>query len=319
MGHRRRDAGALNSENVSFDSDGCRLAGTFAPVADPVAAALLLPGSGRVDRDSNLRWLRLDLTRILAETLAPLGVSTLRYDKRGVGASAGDYLSTGFGRRRDDARAAVDWLANRLPGVPLLVVGHSEGGMHAIELAADGTVAGAVLLSAAARPGEQVLQWQAAALLSTLPGWLTAGLRLARIDSPAGQRKRLDRIRRSGADVQRMRGVRVNARWLREFAAYDPAPALRRITVPVLAITGGHDLQVPPEDVEVMGRLVRGPFDGRVVGDLGHLLRPDPDRLGMRDYRRAVRRPIAPAVLDSIADWVAAHWPSTGRRACAGD
>ncbi|WP_019929660.1 alpha/beta hydrolase [Nocardia sp. BMG111209] len=303
---------------MSFDSAGCRLAGTFAPVPDPVAAALLLPGSGRVDRDSNLRWLRLDLTRLLAETLAPLGVATLRYDKRGVGGSGGDYLSTGFDRRRDDAHAALDWLARRLPEVPLLIVGHSEGGMHAIELAGRGAVSGAVLLSAAARPGEQLLEWQGDALLSTLPGWLTASLRFARIDPIVSQRKRLHRIRKSTAAVMRLQGVRVNARWLREFAGYDPAPALSRITVPVLAITGGHDLQVPPEDVDAMGRLVRGPFDGRVVGDLGHLLRPDPERLGMRGYRRTVRRPIDSAVLDSIGEWVAGRWPHTDGRA-AGD
>ncbi|MQY30899.1 alpha/beta hydrolase [Nocardia aurantia] len=313
MGLHRRRRDPLTSEDVSFDGAGCRLAGTFAPVTDPVAAALLVPGSGRVDRDSNLRWLRLDLTRLLAETLAPLGVSTLRYDKRGVGASGGDYLSTGFDRRRDDARAALDWLAGRLPGVPLLIVGHSEGAMHAIELAAEGAVSGAVLLSAAARSGEQLLEWQGAALLSTLPGRLTASLRYAHLDPLVSQRKRLARIRDSPAAVMRLQGVRVNARWLREFAGYDPAPALSRITVPVLAITGGHDLQVPPEDVDAMGRLVRGPFDGRVVGDLGHLLRPDPRRLGMRGYRRTVRLPIDPVVPASIGEWVAAHWPRTDR------
>ena len=86
----------------------------------------------------------------------------------------------------------------------------------------------------------------------------------------------MDRILASSDDVMRIQGARVNARWVRDFAAYDPGPVLARMTVPVLAITGGADVQVPPEDVDAIGRLVQGPFDGHVVADLSHMLRPDP-------------------------------------------
>ena len=105
-----------------------------------------------------------------------------------------------------------------------------------------------------------------------------------------------------------MQGVRVNARWWRDFLAYDPSAALARITVPVLAITGGQDVQVPPEDVAAIGRLVRGPFEGHVADDLSHLLRPDPASAGPRGYRRAVRQPVSPEVLQIITGWVAGHW-----------
>jgi uncharacterized protein len=125
------------------------------------------------------------------------------------------------------------------------------------------------------------------------------------------QRKNQAKIMASSADVIRMQGVRVNARWVRDFVRYDPALALAQVTVPVLAITGGHDLQVPPADVEAMGKLVRGPFEGHVVGDLNHLLRPDPDCLGPRGYRRATRQPVSPEVLDLITAWVRGHWGRT--------
>ena len=51
------------------------------------------------------------------------------------------------------------------------------------------------------------------------------------------------------------------------------------------------------EDVEAIGRLVKGPFEGHVTGDLSHLLRPDPGSVGPRGYRRAVRQPVRPEVL----------------------
>ncbi|MCV7400003.1 alpha/beta fold hydrolase [Mycobacterium fragae] len=302
-----RAAGA----EVEFDSDGCRLAGTFIDTPDPVAAALIIGGSGPIDRDSNDRRIRLRVTAEIADALTDAGVSTLRYDKRGIGASGGDYRSTGMSQHLADARAALAWLATRASGLPLLVVGHSEGALHAIELAALQVAAGAVLLSPAARTGEQILTWQARMIIPTIPRWLHAVWRIACNDPIRTQRKQLDRIRMSDAAVMRIRGRRMPALWFREFATYDPTPALARISVPVLAITGECDRQVPPEDIDAIKDLVCGPYEGHVVADLSHVLRPDPDRLGPRGYRRAVRQPISPTIVQLITAWITAQW---GRR-----
>ena len=307
----------VRSTDVTFESGGYRLAGTFTEAVDPVAAALVLPGSGKTDRNTDSRLpggkvLRGGVTRAVAEALTRAGVSTLRYDKRGVGASAGDILRVGMADRRADARAALGWLAAQVPGVPLLAAGHSEGAWYAAELAADGAVAGAVLLSAGARPGEQILSWQTEMIAARLPTVSQGLVRLLHIDVLRGQQKRVARIKASQRDVIRFQGIRYNARWLRDFLAYDPVPVLARITVPVLAITGGQDVQVPPDDVAAMGRLVRGPFEGHVVGDLSHLLRPDPGSVGPRGYRRAVRQPVSPEVLDLITAWAGQHWGRPG-------
>jgi uncharacterized protein len=103
----------MRGENVTFDSGrytggritGCTIAGTFTDASTqaggPVAAALLITGSGKTDRDSTALLplgmkLRIDSTRAIAEALAGAGVSALRYDKRGVGASGGDYYTVGM-------------------------------------------------------------------------------------------------------------------------------------------------------------------------------------------------------------------------------
>lgn len=307
----------MTDEFVQFDSDGSALSGTLTPATDPVAAAVVLAGSGRIDRDSNHRRLPLAVTGTMARALSAAGVTTLRYDKAGVGASTGDYLSIGFHQRCAEANAAVSWLLARVPRLPVLVVGHSEGGLHAIELAAAGAVAGAVLLGTPARPGQDVLAWQTAALLGTLPGWLVTALRLANLDVLRMQRTRLARIVQSPKDVLRVQGVRTNARWMREFAGYDPRPDLARITVPVLAITGGHDVQVPPSDVDVMRNLVRGPFEGHVAADLSHALRPDPDTRGPLGYRRQLRHPVDPAVVALVSNWITTRWGGRARTGTA--
>lgn len=302
----------MPSEDVTFRSGNCTLAGTFLPVPEPVATALLITGSGRTDRNSDAkvpgRTLRTGVTRAVAEALAGARVPTLRYDKRGVGASEGDALRTGMAERRADARAARAWLAGREPGLPVLAIGHSEGAWYAAELAADGLADGAVLLACGARPGDQVLSWQVDQIVDRLPPLARLIIRITRQDPVATQRRRLARITSSPSDVVRIQGIKMNARWYRDFLAYDPAPVLAKITVPVLAITGGRDIQVPPTDVEEAGRLVQGPFEGHIAGDLSHLLRPDPASRGLRDYRRSARQPVSPELLTLITAWVARNW-----------
>ncbi|MDA8321488.1 MAG: alpha/beta fold hydrolase [Actinomycetota bacterium] len=160
--------------------------------------------------------LRGGITRVIAERLDAIGVSSLRFDKRGTGASEGDHLRAGMDQRLADVRAARDWLAARAPGLPLLVIGHSEGTYYAARLAADGHAAGAVLLSGAARPGREVITYQVAEMAERVPASTKLILRLMRTDAVRAQRKNQAKIMASSADVLRLQGVRVNARWVRD-------------------------------------------------------------------------------------------------------
>jgi hypothetical protein len=299
---------------VRIDAGACRLAATYVQVAAPVAAALLIAGAGPADRDSDCRLpagrrVQSGINRELAHSLAAARVSNLRYDKRGVGDSGGDYWGAGLTERLADASSAFDWLAAQAPGLPLLVIGHSEGTYYAAQLAAEERAAGIALLSGPARRGDELLAWQQArqhATRFTPVGRLA--LRLLRPEAARLDPEDLEQVLDRAEDLPRVRGRRIHARWLREFAVYDPATALARIEVPVLALTGGHDVEAPPEDVQAMGRMVRGPFEGYVLDGLNHLLRPDPGRLGARGYLRSVREPVSPQVAALVSDWVGRYW-----------
>ena len=295
------------SDLVSFQSEGLAIAGAFVDSPTPTAAALILSGSGKCDRDGNVPKLALGVSWAIAQALKTSHIATLRYDKRGVGASEGDFLTTGFGDNYADARSALAWLSSRCPNLAIFVIGHSEGALHAAHLAADEKVAGAVLLACPARVGEEILTWQARAIVATLPKRTTTLLKLIHVDPLKSQRKQFARIRSTAADVIRVQGKKLNARWLRQFLDYDPVPVFQRIAVPILAMAGGHDLQVPPADAEAIARLVPGPGDARIIGDLSHALRSDPDSLGPRDYRRAVHQPVSSEVLTLITTWIVDH------------
>ena len=50
---------------------------------------------------------RLDVAQALATGLASCGVASLRYDKRGVGLSGGEYLTASLSDETADARSAL--------------------------------------------------------------------------------------------------------------------------------------------------------------------------------------------------------------------
>ena len=134
-----RSRGMLNSD-VTFTAGSTTLAGTLcvSDLVQPGPMVLLVSGSGPIDRDSNMKKLAIGVMGRLADQLTEAGIASFRYDKRGVGASGGDFFAAGFRDNVSDATAAIDMLRARPDVDPrrVFVVGHSEGALIATELAA---------------------------------------------------------------------------------------------------------------------------------------------------------------------------------------
>ncbi|GGI06310.1 alpha/beta hydrolase family protein [Egicoccus halophilus] len=300
----------MRSRELTFVVDGLTLHATLTlPDRDDRSpAALLIPGSGQVDRDSDHRKLPLGVTRELATALAEAGIASLRFDKRGVGASEGDFLTASFDDSRADARAALAALRDQ-PDVDrerVLLVGHSEGAVHAASLAAeDGGLVGVVLLAGTATTGAEVLRWQGRQILPTLPAPVRGLLRLLRQDPANAQEKLFAKLRASDAAVQRVQGARINAAWMRGFLDHDAASDLARITAPVLALTGSKDLQANPADLPRMAALVAAPIEVLELPDLNHILRHTAGAPSL-GYKRQVRsQPLDPRVTAHVTRWAA--------------
>jgi pimeloyl-ACP methyl ester carboxylesterase len=272
----------------------------------PAPAVVIASGSGPLDRDSNHRRARFDVARQLAHALAAGGLASLRYDKRGVGESPGDWRTAGLHDNVDDLGRARDALAARPEVDPdrILLAGHSEGAVLAAALAARGVpTSGVVLLSMSATPGEELLRWQARRIAPTLPAPVRAVLRPFRVDLEKKVAANHARIRATTTDVARIGGARINARWTREFMAHDPRADLRRIAVPVLALTGDKDLQVDPADLEVIAATVPGGATTLQVADLTHTLRRQPGPPSLGAYKKELREPVDPDVLGTVVRW----------------
>lgn len=298
----------MTENSVSIPIGESTLAGTFVTPdgAGPFPAALLIAGSGPLDRDGNHKRLPLGLSKDLAEVLLEAGWASLRYDKRGVGESTGDYLSTGFYDELEDASAALQWLTNQSSVDKVIPVGHSAGALFAAEMSARGTApAGAVLLAYTVATGEETLIWQAGEIGETVPGWIKGVMRVFGTSIEKQQSKALSKLKGTTADVVRMQGQKLNAKWMREFIAYDPEPTLRMTTSPLLAITGSKDVQVNPADVQEVGRLAGERATALAIEDVDHILRTEPAAISNpKRYKQQITKPIDGRVVGALVDWL---------------
>lgn len=137
-----QDRAAYDAEEVTIPTNGYSLAGTLLLprcAERPMPAAILITGSGRQTRDSNIRNPGLESYRPfkqLAEPLASRCIAVLRVDDRGVGGSTGaETLPTATTSSfADDTRAQIAYLRARRDIDPrrIALIGHSEGGSIAM-------------------------------------------------------------------------------------------------------------------------------------------------------------------------------------------
>ncbi|MER3404305.1 MAG: hypothetical protein C4289_03310, partial [Chloroflexota bacterium] len=112
------------------------------------------------------RGRRSDLLGI-ASYLWRRGLAVLLFDYRGHGDHAGDPVTLGY-RELEDARAALAYLRQRLPGSPLGVIGYSMGAAIAIMVAAREPDVRAVVADSPFTSQREIVAWHARRKLGPL-------------------------------------------------------------------------------------------------------------------------------------------------------
>lgn len=141
-------------EDVSFANatDDITLSGTLTiPYGKgPFPVVVLVGGYGKIDRNANTLGHKYFL--VLADYLTRQGIAVLRFDKRGVGKSTGDFKAATSADLARDVSSALDFLHARqdIDTKKIGLIGHSEGGLvSAIVCSERKDVAFAVLLAPA--------------------------------------------------------------------------------------------------------------------------------------------------------------------------
>lgn len=267
-------------EEVTFENrtQNFSLGGTLTlPEGEgPFTGVVLVSGSGSQNRDEELFGHKP--FKLIADYLTRKGIAVLRYDDRGVGASGGSALGATTLDNASDARAAFEFLSGRndVDSTRIGIIGHSEGGMIAMILAAsDPEIAFIVSLAGPGVRGKTILldQSEYISRLSGVPDSIVEDNRklmegvyrlMEENDSYSGWVKGVDSLvgefygekpdrNYTGEEIGQIKTNLLSSipqgsfPWLRFFVMYDPSTLWDSIHCPVLALNGEKDSQVLAE------------------------------------------------------------------------
>ena len=298
----------------------CRLSGLLTIPQNnndkKLPAILMVPGAGKVDRDGNVRFLQSNMLRTLSTLLVSHGCITLRYDKRGVGKSTGNYYSAGLSDFIDDGVNAIRYLKT-LPAVDtdrIVVLGHSEGAFLAPAICQKEKVNGLILLCGTALSGKQLI-------LSTIKKLIQEIQQASGLKGLLCQLFSLDRLIEYmfknikhkaltlNHDVIKILGIKkFNAKWFKESYEFDSRYYLQKIYCPALVIGGEKDIQVDPNDTEKIAALIPSDVENYVIPNMNHILHTYPDRHHLltciREYRASLKYGISDDLSKIIVNWL---------------
>lgn len=318
-----------NSTEISFrnEKDDITLKGTLTTPkeGEDFPAVVLVTGSGPQNRDEELFGHKPFL--VISDFLTKAGVAVLRYDERGVGESEGDYEKATPQILATDTEAAIEFLRNQdnIDEDKIGIIGHSEGGVIAPGVASkDDDLAFIVMLAGPVISGKDLLL-----------------LQKYKLDSAAGAPKSVldknNEIFGAAHDIVRDRSLNgkeleeaLNKHFeksygdalpkkqrdeivrqfttvsMREIICIKPYEYIKEVEIPMLALFGSKDLQVPATENIALLRELKKEHDLDVeikeFANLNHLFQEC--ETGMIQEYGKIEQTIAPQVLNYIKDWI---------------
>lgn len=315
-----------DTEDISFQNpkDKNTLAGTIAQPKNfdknqPVV--ILITGSGSQNRDEEI--FEHKPFAVIADYFAKQGIATLRIDDRGIGGSSqgsGNDTTYNFST---DINSAVDYLMSKgYKNIGLL--GHSEGGMIAPMVAAGNkNVKFTVLMAAPGTSIDQLLVQQnylAGKSMGQSEAQLEANKKINSgiygfIKNYSGNRYEKDLhefLIKNFKDQMNEEAIgnmeqQISKSWFTYFVKFNPDEYLSKLKIPVLALNGSLDFQVPAkENLEAIKKSLTKAgnknFRTEEIPGLNHLFQEA--TTGAFSEYSEIEQTISPKVLAEMADWI---------------
>ncbi|QCR24451.1 alpha/beta fold hydrolase [Pontibacter sp. SGAir0037] len=315
---------------------GITLAGTLTlpQGKGPHAAVILFTGSGAQDRDMSLLGHKPFL--VLADHLTRQGIAVLRLDDRGAGKSGGNPTTATTKDFTSDGMAAYAFLKTQAGINPkkIGVLGISEGANIAASVAAQhADVAFVVLMAGGAVPGTELLLAQNEAIFkqavadpallqkllnlrkaqfeiaATEQDVFEASKKIRQLEQEAKTRLNEQEKAQLGLTPQSEQALvaQLSSPWMRYYLAYDPAPALQKLKMPVLALNGSKDVQVPaaqnlPATEKALKAGGNKKYTVKELPGLNHIFQTA--TTGLHTEYAKIQETMAPVALDTITQWV---------------
>ncbi|MBI1837066.1 MAG: alpha/beta hydrolase [Flavobacteriia bacterium] len=245
----------------------------FGTITTPVKVnkspiVLIIAGSGPTDRNgNNTMGLHTNAYKMIAESLAMKGISSVRFDKRAIGKSKDAGPKTENDLNFDIyIQDAVEWIQllqkdDRFSSYYIL--GHSEGSLIGMIAAQKVKINGFISLAGAGRSADIILKEQ-------LSKQLTPELNQQSNDilDSLKMGKKVEKTPPILASIYRESVQPYMISWMK----YDPALELSKLNIPILILQGSTDLQVALSDSEL---LHKAKLDAKyvVIEKMNHVLK----------------------------------------------
>jgi alpha/beta superfamily hydrolase len=325
---------------VSIANENINLAGTLTipdTYAEKLPAFVFVHGSGPNDRDENpdlslmspndkekliqiLKRFNIDVSQYklnvfneMSDYFVKVGFATLRYDKRGIGKSEGDYKTAGFKDLISDAHAAIRFLRTRTEVDPskIIVLGHSEGGIIGPVLCVeDPTIAALVICAGTSQKLDDIMLQQAKSaneMLSSLTQEQKEKLGVMHTPDPVEIVKELIEKVKRGDEYVEIEGHKVYAKWFREHFAHDPLEKIKKVKCSTLIVQGEKDFQVPFSNALALRDALENSGNSNVrlilFPNIDHLLKFEAGQSSQLSYISKMNRKVEPLILKSIGSW----------------
>ncbi|TRX71535.1 alpha/beta hydrolase [Carboxylicivirga sp. M1479] len=286
---------------ISVETTTGTLAGTLlvAKGKSPSHIIIIIPGSGPTDRNGNAGFtLHTNAYQILAHDLAAKGISSLRFDKRGIGQShqaaiAEEQLR--FDNFVDDVLAWISLVKQDNRFSEVYLCGHSQGALIGMLAAQKTKVAAYISIAGAGFPIDEVLKKQ---LKPKLPDAL-----YSEAESAIDSLKMGETVNKINPYLYSLFRPSVQP-YMISWMHYHPCSEIQKLNIPILLIQGTTDLQVTVEDAENLS--MAAPKAKLVLIDgMNHILKEAPaeQKANMATYTNG-QLPVVPQLIDEIVLFV---------------
>ncbi len=257
---------------------------------------LMIPDSGVADRDC------LGIFSAIADRLVENGYAVLRWDRRGIGASQGDYGTSSDEDEEGDIRAAIDFLSTQknVDSEKIVLLGYSKGGYFASKIASENPrVKGCIIMAGLAYTNGAVSDFQMLRTRASRENWPEDYLALvlqSRLQS-------LEIVNNRERSSQTILGRRCYLQKMREELNERPLEVIKGVKVPVLLLHGSNDDQVPSEYSKMLDKsLEEAGNSQRTLMYFGYL----DHYFGKKEFngKSKVAYIPDPQVLDTIVQWL---------------
>lgn len=324
------------SENITFKNieDDITLSGTLSiPSKDGTfPAVILISGNGEHNRNEEFGNFKpfLDISNYLTKR----GIAVLRYDKRGVEESTGNYDSANSFDFANDVISAIDYLLTRkeINQKEIGLIGHSEGGLIAPIVASQSVnLVFIISLAGPSLSGDKILlsQQKAIALAKgTNKSNIEKNQKLNRDafeivkiykNKDTLNKKMTEYIEKTSLNdpdkpenmtyeeyvIAQVNGIL--RPWMVNFLRYNPQKYIEKVKIPVLALNGSKDLQVlASENLTEWRRILENSGNKNIttkeLQNLNHLFQTC--ETGLPDEYEKIDESFSVKAMVEISNWI---------------